>query len=210
MPSFIDLTGKVFNYLAVEKLLERKSSNGSRYWQCACVCGEITEVRADCLKNNSVLSCGCIKKHPQHNASKHGLTHTPEYSTWQALKARCNNPNSKRFYSYGGRGIAVSIEWENSFETFLHDMGLRPSDTHSIERVDVNKGYSKDNYVWATRLEQANNTRSNRPITYNGETLNLSQWARKVSIPVTTLLNRLDTRHMTVEEAFTFKAWQRT
>lgn len=210
MPSFIDLTGKVFNYLTVEKLLERKSSNGSRYWQCACACGKTTEVRGDGLKNNSVLSCGCIKKHPQHNASTHGLTSTPEYRNWQALKARCNNPKAFGFHAYGGRGITVSPEWENSFENFLNDMGLRPSETHSIERVDGNKGYSKDNCVWATRLEQANNTRSNRPITYNGETLNLSQWARKVRIPVTTLLNRLDNRHMTVEQAFTFKAWQKT
>lgn len=201
--------GSVFNYLTVVDNIPTKTKARRAYYTCQCKCGRITQVRIDLLKSGGVKSCGCIKKDPNHNASKHACSSTPEYRSWLAMKARCNNPNSSKFYMYGAKGIKVSPEWNDSFETFLKDMGLKPSPKHSIERKEGTKGYSKENCVWATPLEQANNTKMNRPITYQGITLNLSQWARKLKIPVTTLLGRLDNRGMSVELAFTAKAWER-
>ena len=111
---------------------------------------------------------------------------------------------------YGERGIYVCQEWRESFEAFYRDMGSRPDSQHSIERKDGSLGYFKSNCIWADKETQANNTRWNRAITYQGETLNLRQWSRRLGIPATTLLNRLDYRQLSIEEAFTFKPFQRT
>lgn len=142
-------------------------------------------------------------------AKSHGLTRTPEYRTWQAMKQRCNNPASTKYYMYGAKGVTVCDDWLHSFQTFLNDMGFKPSPRHSIERLDGKLGYTKDNCIWATPEQQSSNIAHNRRLVYQGQEMTLSQWSRKVGIPVPTLINRLDFRQMTVEQAFTYRAFQR-
>jgi hypothetical protein len=209
MPTFIDLTDQKFNRLTVLSLSEKRTVNGGRIWYCLCDCGTQREVRSDGLRSGQTKSCGCHKIDLMRARATHAACGTPEYSSWQAMKARCNNPNASKYYMYGARGVTVCPSWITSFENFYADMGDRPAKDYSIERLDGSLGYSKENCVWADKTTQANDTRLNRPMTYLGETLNLSQWARKFNIPVTTLLNRVDTRNMTLEEAFTFKPFQR-
>ena len=116
-----------------------------------------------------------------------------EYGPWAAMLSRCRNPNVKHYKNYGGRGVTVDPRWcdENGFENFLEDMGPRPSPQHTIERKKNELGYSKDNCVWATRSEQANNKRNNRVITANGETRTAAEWSALTGLPVQTILWRL-------------------
>lgn len=102
-----------------------------------------------------------------HGESK-GINKTVEYCTWLSIKNRCRNSNSKGYKNYGGRGIKVCEEWQNSYEKFLEDMGRRPFNKYSIERIDNNKGYFKENCKWGTRKEQLKNRRNS--IVFNDET----------------------------------------
>ena len=209
MPSFIDITGQTFNTLTVISLSPDRRANGERYWVCLCVCGRSVTVRGTQLRGLKTLSCGCLRTVALKKRATHTGSGTPEYVTWQAMKARCHNPNSTKYYMYGARGIYVCVEWRNSFEAFLQDMGKRPTGQHTIDRIDSSLGYYKGNCIWSDKEAQANNTRLNRPIKYLGETLNLNQWSRRLKIPAPTLINRLGHRHLTVEEAFTLKPFQR-
>ena len=115
------------------------------------------------------------------------------YKAWWAMKDRCNNPYSSMYKHYGGRGITVCKEWEESFHNFLEwslENGYR-SDL-SIDRIDNNKGYSPGNCRWATWKEQSRNRRCNRLITYNGETKCVSEWAEELGITHSMILQRLN------------------
>lgn len=95
-----------------------------------------------------------------HGASRRGKR-LPEYGVWAGMLSRCRNPRNKSFADYGGRGIGVCDRWLD-FSLFYKDMGPRPTSGHSIERLDVNGGYTKKNCCWATRTEQAANKRARR------------------------------------------------
>jgi hypothetical protein len=89
----------------------------------------------------------------------HGMTATKEFYAWSDIKKRCLNENCKAYVNYGGRGITVCDEWINSFETFFNDMGYAPSKSHSIDRINNNDGYYKENCRWTDIKTQANNKR---------------------------------------------------
>jgi len=114
----------------------------------------------------------------------------PAYLCWKMMRNRCTNPNDPKFKNHGGRGITVCDEWMNSFETFSSDMGERPSN-YSIDRIDNNKGYFKENCKWSSMTEQNNNKTNNVLLTHNGMTMTVSQWAVYLNMNVHTLFWRI-------------------
>jgi hypothetical protein len=117
-------------------------------------------------------------------------SNTPEHAAWTAMKQRCSNPKHQAWTHYGGRGITFCERWA-SYDAFLADMGLRPSAEHSLDRIDVNGPYSPDNCRWATRIQQARNSRKVHILEHNGIALTLSAWAERVGISSDTIRNRL-------------------
>lgn len=83
-----------------------------------------------------------------------------EYHSWNSMKNRCNNKNLKEYKNYGGRGIKYDSSWE-LFENFYKDMGERPKGT-TLDRIDVDKDYCKENCRWATKEEQQRNQRTHK------------------------------------------------
>lgn len=187
-----DLTGMVFGRLAVLRLAGKDKSN-SRFWECQCECGRLHITLGRSLRNGSCRSCGCLHNEEFGNRWRtHDRSRTPEHRIWIAMISRCNDPHKTGYENYGGRGINVCKRWRESFEAFFGDMGERPSPKHTIERRNNDKGYSPDNCYWATRKEQARNRRTNRLLTYHGETLPVCEWAERIGISNRTLLGRLN------------------
>ncbi len=152
--------------------------------KCLCICGNKTIVRKPHFLSKHTKSCGCYKKELIGKLNRtHGLRKTRTYRCWFNMKTRCNNKNTLNFKDYGGRGITVCDEWINSFEIFLENMGVCPSNNHSIDRIDVNGNYCKENCKWSTIIEQNNNKRNNIKYIFNGEMLNVTQISILTKIP---------------------------
>ena len=171
MPAAKNLAGEVFGRLTVLK--RYGSRDGRANWLCRCSCGALHETVSHALTSGHTTSCGCWKNERNratpvvhgHASRLKGIT--PTYRTWQAMITRCTNVSVKSYQDYGARGISVCTRWL-VFENFLADMGEKPPGM-SIERMDNEKSYEPDNCKWATKIEQARNTRANRFITYEGK-----------------------------------------
>lgn len=114
-----------------------------------------------------------------------------EYVIWRNIKARCHNPNNTHYKNYGGRGITLHSAWINNFSAFLAYVGRRPSMSHTLDRIDNNKGYEPGNLRWVDRYAQANNKANNVIITYNGVSKTRAEWADFTGIPYFTIRRRL-------------------
>lgn len=165
-------------------------------WICRCTCGHESNIRVYDLVQGKTTMC----KTCSANASKSNniVSNTTEYNTWVHVNQRCHNPNSKDYKNYGARGIQVCDLWRGSYEAFLMCVGKKPTPAHTIERLDVNKGYEPGNVCWATRDEQARNKRNNVRITIEGETKTAVEWAEDSRCPV-----KLKTVYKRVERGWT-------
>jgi len=169
----------------------RHSGNRKRLWVCRCDCGNIIRTTPVNLMKGKATSCGCYHNELLSAQSRtHGKSKTSEYRIYRGMWERCYNPNNANYPYYGGRGIVIDERW-HSFDNFYNDMGQRPTPLHTVERLDNDKPYSRDNCVWATRKEQANNQRSNTILEFNGERHNIAEWAEITKISARNISNRL-------------------
>lgn len=199
MGTIKDITGQKFNRLLVVNY-SHKSDNGKPCWNVRCDCGNELKVIGALLKNGNTKSCGCLRKEITSALNaKHNLSKNNVYVTWQNLIQRCTNIKSEHYKDYGGRGIKVCDRWF-SFENFYYDMGVRPKGM-SIDRIDVNGDYCKENCRWSTQKEQCNNKRSNLLIMYRGKIKTLMQWSEELGIKYSTLNSRINRSKWTIEKA---------
>ncbi len=194
-PNFKNLLNEKFGRLTVIRY-NGKNKNGRAIWICNCECdlGETIRkekaISSNHLLRGDCISCGCLVKESPNNL-KHGMTKTPEYKAWTSMKDRCYNSTLNQYKDYGGRGITICDRWLNSFENFYEDMGQRPSQEYSLDRVDNNGNYCKENCRWSTRKEQGNNKRNNHILEYDSQRLTIAEWSIKLNIDRNLIKNRL-------------------
>lgn len=160
MGKFVDLTGKVFGRLEVLQKSDKRSGVNSRLcWECRCSCGNLITTAGQNLTRGDTKSCGCLKIEPEtSNRLTHGLSHDKLYSTWNNMIYRCTREDNISYKDYGGRGIKVCDRWLDVVN-FVEDMGYPSDETLTLERVDVDGDYNKDNCVWANASIQVFNQR---------------------------------------------------
>ena len=188
MSKTLALHGQKFGRLTVVSLAGTDKFRQSR-WLCRCDCGNEKNVVGRSLKNGDTKSCGCLHRALVSEANtKHGNSGKPGYNAWCAAKSRCTNPNYIGWANYGGRGIEFRFP---DFETFLSHIGPKPSNKHSLDRIDNEGHYEIGNIRWALINIQSRNKRNNRMITYQGETLCMADWAKKLGFSKNVILLRL-------------------
>lgn len=174
----IDLTGKKFEKLFV---LERFGNKFPVRWTCVCDCGNASHPSSQALRNGLAKSCGCLIKEKLKSGvlrSKGRAKHKKLYKVWDTMKQRCSNPNHKNFKRYGERGISFCEKWK-SFDVFFEEIGYLWEDGLSIDRIDNDKGYCKENCRWITKKENCNNTSKNIIFTLDNYTDTLKKLCEK-------------------------------
>jgi len=196
---FLDLTGHTYGRLLVMGYAGKMGRGRSVHmWICQCECSTIKLIAGINLRSRDkpTRSCGCLSRElasirtSTHRHARHGKR-SPEWKAWSSLKNRCENSNNAAYDRYGARSITVCERWRNSFENFLIDMGERWSVIHSLERLDNDGPYAPWNCCWATASQQNNNRRSNRILTFDGQSMNVSQWERVLGFRKGLVLDRL-------------------
>ena len=152
-----DLRDQVFTKLTPIGVFDKINSRAR--WLCKCECGNTKLVSVSNLLNGHTRSCGCLKQTNDQNKT-HGMTRSKSYVVWANMNQRCFDPKATHFKHYGGRGITVSEDWKK-FENFFADMGEPPIGL-TIDRINNNGNYEKNNCRWATYKQQALNKRNNK------------------------------------------------
>jgi len=177
MPAFVDITGHKYGRLLAKEYVG-KGAYGKHAWLCVCECGSAKTFSSNVLRRGTTKSCGCYMREVSAEnmrktgavtgringkmSAKHGHSangRTPTYTTWQAMKDRCDTPSTNSYELYGGRGVTICDRWRD-FRHFLADMGERPEGM-SLDRIDPFGNYEPENCRWATAQQQRQNTRRN-------------------------------------------------
>lgn len=180
-----DIVDKKYGKLTVIAYDHYDTETRCNYYRCKCECGNEIVVRRRSLTSGHTKTCGASIHH-----TTHGMWKTRFYEIWNAMLNRCNCPNSKSYQYYGGRGISVCDRWlsfenfrDDMYESYLTHAKIHTEKDTTIERINVNGNYCPENCRWATKEEQANNKTTTHFVTYRGETMSLTQFAKKYETP---------------------------
>lgn len=194
---FKDITGQKFGRLTVINF--NKQEGKHTFWTCKCECGKECVRRKDGLKNTS--SCGCLSKEinkekmiKYHENDKHHESKTRFYTLYMGAKSRCNAKTGKEKKNYADRGI--KFEWEDyldfkndMYESYLEHVKQFGEENTTIDRIDVNGNYCKENCRWATTQVQNNNRRTSvYVIMEDGSRMTLKDYANSVNLPYSNIL----------------------
>ena len=181
-----DLTGQRFGRLTVVRLngFAKYNKGSASKWLCKCDCGNEITVLGDSLRQKKTQSCGCyMREVNSKRATKHNLCGSRIYDTYHNMLARCYRKSNDCYKTYGARGITVCDEWKNDFLSFVNwAMRSGYKDNLTIERKDVNKGYSPENCTWIPMGKQASNKTTTHFVVYKGEKMTLTDFSHKVNI----------------------------
>jgi hypothetical protein len=192
MPALIDLSGRTFGTWTV---LQKAgpSTNGKTLWRCRCSCGAEREVIGRSLTNGRSKSCGCKAEDAAAERLETlgaKITHdSPGYHSWRGAKQRCENPQNKSYKNYGARGVQFKLP---DYPTFWEQMKDTWFEGCQLDREKNEGHYELGNVRWVTPKVNSRNTRVNRNITFNEETMPVTAWAERLGIPNATLHWRLE------------------
>ena len=199
-PKVIQMSGQTFGRLTVEEFVGL-----GRYgavWRCRCSCGVIKELPGRDLRTGNTQSCGCQRAETASaQFKKHGQTcrllhaeYSRVYKAWRSMVNRCHVKSSSSYHNYGGRGITVCTEWRTDFQQFLSDMG-EPPNGYTLERIDVEAGYSPKNCKWAPMSDQHKNKRNTVRVMLDGKLMIQADAARKLGLHPATICDWRKGRH---------------
>lgn len=181
---------------------DKNSEKGKARWLCECSCGDKTRkiVLHRTLVFGMSRSCGCLTR---ESNTKHGMYGSPTYGSWCAMKERLTRKEHPAYHRYGGRGITACDKLFDTFEGFLEVMGIRP-EKKTLDRIKNDGHYHcgecsqciankwEKNVRWSTAKVQRDNSSGVRMFELLGETMCLSDWARRFGMPNSSLKLLLD------------------
>lgn len=195
-----DYTGQKYNKLTFIKYIET-NKNGRSVWLIKCDCGNEFEAMAHDVQQSRIKQCNeCYHINKTGESShryKHGMRSTRFWKIWTDMKQRCTNPNNSHYDYYGGKGINCNcwndfIDFKNDmYETYINHSSIYGEDNTTLDRIDFNKDYNKENCRWTTKKIQANN-KSNNIIVYdeNGNKWTLKEFSQINNIDYKCALSR--------------------
>lgn len=154
-----DITGLKFGRLTAIRNTGNRTKCRHVIWEFSCDCGKISEHSKSRVVCGSTKSCGCaVKDSIVERSTKHGMRWTKEYSAWRGAKERTKSSSEKNKEYYADKGVSMSSEFLESFETFYECIGKMPKgEKYSLGRIDNAKGYERGNIRWETDAQQARN-----------------------------------------------------
>jgi hypothetical protein len=182
-----------YGRLTPTKRFQRKVISGRErvVLELLCDCGTIIWRAKDYMYQSKTPSCGCAIKdvvglstrYKKGDGATHGMTESSEYGSWKKMISRCEDPNQHGYERYGGRGITIFPEWRKNFAAFYAHIGPKPTEIHSVGRIDYDKNYEPGNVRWETPKEQGLSRSDNRIIEHNGQKMPMIYWIESLKLP---------------------------
>ena len=198
MSKMIDLTGQTFGYWKVISL-SSSGANTHAKWLCECtLCGCTEVVTSSSLIHGRSTKC---RRCGTRLGKTKSFANDPIKIIFKGMKQRCYNPNNTSYKNYGAKGITICEEWLNdpvAFYEWAYQHGYQKGLT--IERKNINEGYSPDNCSFISRSEQSKNRSMNHVITIGDKTACLADWCKVYGINHSTVRARIK-KGMTYEDA---------